>query len=380
MIKKLTVIFALAVGSLVAQRPAVYGPEQAAPPSGVTTVNGASGDVVIFGGQSATTGSSLLYGNGSGGFSNATVGTGLNFAGGTLSSSVTQSTGANPTASVGLTAVNGVATTFLRSDGAPALSQAIVPTWTGTHSFSNVTPIQVESTSTSGIQIYNTSDKVTNWERIESFWSGNQGIVRTNAGGSGSTRALSLQSRSMGGSITSIDINRAGSNQISFSYTNPLPSAGSIFVFSGGQQTATSGSIGYLVVAPTYNQSSGTAANTDLLINRTQTAVGSGTQRLIDAQVGGTSQFNVSNNGRIGVKQATNGSGGTFTLVAGAATVANTSVTANSVIVFTLKTVGGTVGTQAPFITAITAGASFSVTGAITNTSTYNYIIFESQP
>lgn len=45
-------------------------------------------------------------------------------------------TGANPTASVGLSAVNGVATTFLRSDGAPALSQAIAPTWTGVHTFS----------------------------------------------------------------------------------------------------------------------------------------------------------------------------------------------------------------------------------------------------
>lgn len=44
-------------------------------------------------------------------------------------------TGADPTASVGLSAVNGVAATFLRSDGAPPLSQAIVPTWTGVHTF-----------------------------------------------------------------------------------------------------------------------------------------------------------------------------------------------------------------------------------------------------
>lgn len=42
---------------------------------------------------------------------------------------------ANPAASVGLTAVNGTATTFLRSDGAPALSQSITPTWTNTHTF-----------------------------------------------------------------------------------------------------------------------------------------------------------------------------------------------------------------------------------------------------
>jgi hypothetical protein len=44
---------------------------------------------------------------------------------------------ANPTASVGLTAVNGAATTAMRSDAAPALSQSIVPTWTGTHTFNN---------------------------------------------------------------------------------------------------------------------------------------------------------------------------------------------------------------------------------------------------
>lgn len=44
--------------------------------------------------------------------------------------------GANPTATIGLSAVNGSATTFLRSDGAPALSQAISPTWTGIHTFS----------------------------------------------------------------------------------------------------------------------------------------------------------------------------------------------------------------------------------------------------
>lgn len=47
----------------------------------------------------------------------------------------TPPTGANPTASVGLAAVNGVATTFMRSDAAPALSVAIVPTWTGIHTF-----------------------------------------------------------------------------------------------------------------------------------------------------------------------------------------------------------------------------------------------------
>ena len=44
-------------------------------------------------------------------------------------------TPANPTGTVGLTAVNGSATTYMRSDAAPPLSQAIVPTWTGLHTF-----------------------------------------------------------------------------------------------------------------------------------------------------------------------------------------------------------------------------------------------------
>lgn len=43
---------------------------------------------------------------------------------------------ANPSASAGLTAVNGSAVTAMRSDGAPAVSQSIAPTWTGAHVFS----------------------------------------------------------------------------------------------------------------------------------------------------------------------------------------------------------------------------------------------------
>ncbi len=48
----------------------------------------------------------------------------------------TQLQGANPTASAGLTAVNGTAVTYMRSDGAPALDVTIIPTWTGAHTWS----------------------------------------------------------------------------------------------------------------------------------------------------------------------------------------------------------------------------------------------------
>jgi len=47
---------------------------------------------------------------------------------------------ANPSATVGLAAVNGSAATFMTSDSAPPLSQAIAPTWTGTHVFSAAAP------------------------------------------------------------------------------------------------------------------------------------------------------------------------------------------------------------------------------------------------
>jgi hypothetical protein len=48
---------------------------------------------------------------------------------------ITVPTAANPTGTIGLATVNGSAVTFLRSDGAPALSQAIAPSWTATHNF-----------------------------------------------------------------------------------------------------------------------------------------------------------------------------------------------------------------------------------------------------
>lgn len=55
-------------------------------------------------------------------------------------------------------------------------------------------------------------------------------------------------------------------------------------------------------------------------------------------------------------------------------TVANANVTANSIIIFTLKTVGGTVGTY-PTIQTITPGTGFTVEGGASDTSTYNYLI-----
>lgn len=55
-------------------------------------------------------------------------------------------------------------------------------------------------------------------------------------------------------------------------------------------------------------------------------------------------------------------------------TVANSLVSATSIIAFTLKTVGGTVG-AVPSIKTITPGTGFTVAGTAADTSIYNYQI-----
>ena len=65
-----------------------------------------------------------------------------------------------------------------------------------------------------------------------------------------------------------------------------------------------SGNFAGVRISPNINQS-GTAGATDLLIDRTETATGSGAQYLFDAQVGGVSRFNVGSNGNVGIGTTT---------------------------------------------------------------------------
>jgi hypothetical protein len=54
--------------------------------------------------------------------------------------------------------------------------------------------------------------------------------------------------------------------------------------------------------------------------------------------------------------------------------VTNTEITANSVIIFTLKNSNSSIP-NAPYLTAITAGSGFSVRSQTGDGSTYNYLI-----
>lgn len=87
-------------------------------------------------------------------------------------------------------------------------------------------------------------------------------------------------------------------------------------------------------------------------------------------------QFHTTTGLIAGLAGSSAGTKGTFTLNgATPVTVANTAVTANSQVLITLKTVGGTVGTSAPNVRTITVGTGFTVAGIALDTSVYNYTI-----
>lgn len=74
---------------------------------------------------------------------------------------------ANPSATIGLSAVNGSAATFMTSDSAPPLSQAIAPTWTAAHTFtpsSAVTAVTINAKAdTSGVVINGGTNTTNNY-------------------------------------------------------------------------------------------------------------------------------------------------------------------------------------------------------------------------
>lgn len=74
------------------------------------------------------------------------------------------------------------------------------------------------------------------------------------------------------------------------------------------------------------------------------------------------------------ITAAPSGNKGTFVATGSAVTITNANITANSVVEFGLKTVGGTI-LGAPYMTTVTPGTGFTVNAGASDTSTYNYNI-----
>lgn len=146
------------------------------------------------------------------------------------------------------------------------------------------------TSSGAGITLYNTTDQVTNFEKGFINWVGNTFTIGNSIGGTGVNRDLSIQTAGSNFVISG----SAGSSQFNFNRTTggAITSITSV----GGTLSQSSGVIPTSRIVPNITQT-GTAGYTGLLINPTETSVGSGVKNLIQAQVGSVDKFTVSNAG-----------------------------------------------------------------------------------
>ena len=140
-----------------------------------------------------------------------------------------------------------------------------------------------------------------------------------------------------------------------------------------GSYLNSSGVTGTLQLNPTINQT-GTAGSTDLQINRTETALGSGAHNFADFQVGGVSQFSVSNAGNLTASGTLRVGGGTIvqTILSATATLDFPSIGSNDTATLTI-TVTGAVAGDSVFLgvpAGLDAGLIFCASVTAANTVT----------
>jgi cation transport regulator ChaC len=153
------------------------------------------------------------------------------------------------------------------------------------------------------ISVFNTADEVTNTESGRIEWVSNELRIGTSRAGTGSSRSLRLLALNDTSQIV------MGNNPfVDFQQNANTTAAAGVFRFAQtgtNSMSAASGNQSFLNLQSRYNQT-GTAAGTDLLIQRTEAAVGSGAQHLIQAGTStNTSMFVVTNRGNIGLGTST---------------------------------------------------------------------------
>lgn len=164
------------------------------PNASATILTSNAAVTVAQGGTGVATLTGIAKGNGTSAFTTAASGDVIATWGGTCDATTylrgdgscqtppTGGSGANPSATIGLIAVNGSAGTFLRSDAAPALSQSISPTWTGTHIFNNdITVNGVASSSWANLDLSNIFLQTTNSDVEQDFFNTSTGTAATNS-------------------------------------------------------------------------------------------------------------------------------------------------------------------------------------------------------
>lgn len=275
---------------------------------------------------------------------------------------------ANPTGTIGLTAVNGTLNTYIRSDGAPALSQAIAPTWSAQHIFSlagNLATPTILMTSTQPVLAMDETDQAADEKRWAMLPAAKvlQRRSATDTGG-----ASIIWESITRGTGTAIADMRWGDSTNNNTYT-----------FNSSGLSTFSGSVSAATLIP-----SGGAAPTNglYLPNSNNPAISANSTKVLDcistaARVTGNLSLTTAGNGIL-IKEGTNATMGRVTLVAGAAVVNTTKVTATSEIILTGQALGTIAVPVARDVTARTAGTSFTITSAnVTDTSIVAWVILE---
>lgn len=278
-----------------------------------------------------------------------------------LTGTPTIPTAANPTGTVGLAAVNGSAGTFMRSDGAPPIDQALAPTWTGVHTFTNALPITLSSAEPR-LRLKET-DQTTD----ETLWDVDVSAKvwtvrsRTDADGAG-TNAIAI-TRGTGTAITTIALGNTTNN----------PG----FTFLGNGSTTHTGS----VQASRFTVAGSTVGSNSIYLPGTN-RLGFSTNSQYRGEFDASGQFIIGSLGQgLSVKEGSNAKMGLATLSGGTVVVSTTAVTANSRIFLTAQSLGTVAVPSGYGVSARTAGTSFTIlASAPTDTSTVAWMIVEPSP
>lgn len=232
--------------------------------------------------------------------------------------SVSSPTGANPTASVGLNPVNGVATTFMRSDAAPPLDTTITLSWSGNHNFTftgvaSTPAIQVSGSWFSGgsgsttlpqLLIQPTGTTSTTWPtqgtglglNAASAFTGH--LIEGKVGGTTVSYLDYLGNMSAAGFISN-SYNSTGNNQSITLQSNSFTTANTGVVLDGGAWSNSAGIAIAAAITPIFNTTSN-AGWTLFRGNATVTGdTATGTKLLLQLAVGNTNKFVVDSTGTV---------------------------------------------------------------------------------
>jgi hypothetical protein len=154
--------------------------------------------------------------------------------------------------------------------------------------------LTLPSTST-GIALYNTANQTIDYERVRMVWASNVFNIYGEIAGTGSPRAIRISA--FGNTTQALQLNSASTN--GFIQAIGTSGTASAIIFNASGALSSSSGIQYgAVIQPTFTQSS-TAGYTALLINPTESTVGSGAKLLADFQVGSVSRAKLDNTGEL---------------------------------------------------------------------------------